>query len=661
MNYKGANNMYSYKMKKLIFLLLSLSNISVFAQSNLASIQRPVEHKEYHVSVKGNDTNEGSLPKPFKTIMAAANLAMPGDVITVHAGTYREQITPPRGGDSDKARIVYQAAKGDKVDVKGSEVIKGWEKLENDTWQVKIPNSFFGKFNPYSDLIRGDWFWPTPKERIYHTGAVYLNGDWLMEAASKQEVMNVTNEKNQLWWAEVDSTTTTIWAQFKNGDPNKEATEVNVRQAIFYPDKPFINFITVRGFTMQHAATNWAPPTAEQMGLIGTHWSRGWIIENNTIQYSKCVGISLGKYGDKWDNNQTESAEGYVGTINRALAFGWNKGTIGHHLVRNNTIAYCEQAGIVGSMGCAFSLIQGNTIHDIHIRRLFTGAEMAGIKFHGAVDVQIRNNHIYRSDMGVWLDWMAQGVQVADNLLHDNHQHDLFLEVNHGPMLVSNNVLLSKTSLLMNSSGAAFIHNIFGGKMNVVSYDSRLTPYHKPHSTFVVALHDNPGGDIQFVNNLFVNGGDASQYGSALLPVVFDGNVYTKGAIRAVSPDIKKRYGEMSKSAQGQMKKYNDQQAIERNAIIKNDFDSKARLTTESKGVYLEIAMDKNWLAEQKRKLVTTKTLVKAIIPNLSFENTDGSALIIDTDYFGKKRNAANPSPGPFEITTSGKQKIKVW
>ncbi len=121
--------------------------------------------------------------------------------------------------------------------------------------------------------------------------------------------------------------------------------------------------------------------------------------------------------------------------------------------------------------------------------------------------------------MGVWPYWMAQGVQVKNNLMHDNSL-DIFLEVDHGPMLVSNNVLLSKTSLLMNSSGAAFVHNIFGGKIDVVAYDARLTPYHKPHSTYVVVLHDNPGGDIQFINNLFVNGGDASGYSKALLPVV---------------------------------------------------------------------------------------------------------------------------------------------
>ncbi len=639
-------------MKLLHILLFVAMSLSAFAQSKSGL-------KEYHVSVNGNDANVGSVAKPFKTISAAASVAMPGDVITVHSGVYREQITPPRGGNSDQDRIVYQAAPGEKVEIKGSEIIKDWIKLDNDTWEVKIPNSFFGKFNAYSELISGDWFSPTPKDRKYHRGAVYLNGDWLMEAAQKEEVMVPADEKNPLWWAEVDSTTTIIWAQFKNTDPNKATVEINVRPTIFYPDKPFINFITLRGFTMQHAATNWAPPTAEQMGLVGTHWSKGWIIENNVIQYSKCVGIALGKYGDQYDNKDTESAEGYVGTINRALAFGWNKGTIGGHVVRNNTIAYCEQTGIVGSMGCAFSIVQGNTIHDIHIRRLFTGAEMAGIKFHGAVDVQIMDNHIYSTNMGVWLDWMAQGAQVRNNLMHDNLL-DIFLEVDHGPMLVSNNILLSSTSLLMNSSGAAFVHNIFGGKMDVIVYDARLTPFQKPHSTFVEALHDNPGGDIQFVNNLFVNGGDASQYSKALLPVVFDGNVYTKGSVRAIRNIEKSKFGEMNEKAKEQMENYKYQDATERNVVIKEDFDASVNLTKQDQEMYLEIALDKDWVM-QNRNLVTTETLTNAIVPNLPFENVDGSPVIIDIDYFGNKRNVNNPSPGPFEVTKTGKQSFKVW
>lgn len=638
----------------------------ISSQSPVISSQTPTKGREFHVSPDGSDVspdagnrNIGSKTRPFRTIMAAAEVALPGDTITVHAGIYREQITPPRGGNSPDERIVYRAAKGERVVIKGSEIIKGWKEGQGDTWEVKIPNRFFGKFNPYQDLIHGDWFFPTPKDRKYHTGAVYLNGDWLMEAANKDAMMKPVDEKNPLWWAEVDSTTTTIWAQFKGVDPNKEMVEINVRQTVFYPDRPFISFITVDGFTMEQAATNWAPPTAEQMGIIGTHWSKGWIIENNIVQYSKCVGIALGKYGDEHDNKQTESAEGYVGTINRALAFGWNKATVGSHIVRNNTIAHCEQAGIVGSLGCAYSVIQGNVIHDIFVKWLFNGAEMAAIKFHGAIDVQITGNRIFNSVLGIWLDWMAQGVQVKGNLLYKNNR-DLFMEVDHGPMLVCNNVMLSKSNLRMNASGAAFVHNLFNGSVNVIKeYDTRLTPYMLPHSTFVQSLHDNPSGDVRFINNLFVNGADVSQYSKALLPVRFEGNVYTKGAIRIRNVATNEKFDQITDTGKV-IGAYKEQPAHEQHAVVDTGFDAAVALTTTDGKGYLEIRWDKKWL-QQKRQLVTTNTLGNAIIPDLPFVNPDGSLLKISTDYFGRQRNLSNPFPGPFEFAGSGMQTIELW
>ena len=234
----------------------------------------------------------------------------------MHEGVYRERISPPRGGESDAKRIVYQAAPGEKVEIKGSEVVKNWVKVQDDVWKVTLPNSFFGSFNPYSDLIHGDWF--DPKGRQHHTGAVYLNGDWLTEAAKLDDVLKPA-AATPLWFGQVDKENTTIWAQFKGVNPNEQQVEINVRRTVFYPEKTGINYITVRGFTLRHAATPWAPPTAEQIGLIGTHWSKGWIIENNVISHSICSGIALGKYGDQWDNTSANSAEGYVKTIERGL------------------------------------------------------------------------------------------------------------------------------------------------------------------------------------------------------------------------------------------------------------------------------------------------------------------------------------------------------
>ena len=47
---------------------------------------------------------------------------------------------------------------------------------------------------------------------------------------------------------------------------------------------------------MRQAATPWSGAMSEQIGLIGTHWSKGWIIEENVISHSMNTGITLGRY-----------------------------------------------------------------------------------------------------------------------------------------------------------------------------------------------------------------------------------------------------------------------------------------------------------------------------------------------------------------------------
>ncbi len=605
---------------------------------------------QLHVATNGDDTNPGTEAAPLRTIQRAATLAQPGDIITVHGGVYRERINPPRGGTSDTAPIVYAAARGEKVEIKGSEVVKNWVKAQDDVWKVTLPNSFFGGFNPYSDLIHGDWF--DRKGRDHHTGAVYLDGDWLTEAAGLEDVLKPMG-KTPLWFGQVDKDNTTLWAQFPGVNPNEQLVEINVRRTVFYPDQPGRNYITVRGFTMRQAATPWAPPTAEQVGLIGTHWSKGWIIENNVISHSVCSGIALGKYGDQWDNTSANTAEGYVKTIERALTNGWNKDTIGHHTVSNNTISHCEQTGVVGSLGAAFSTVTGNTIHDIHVRRLFSGAEMAGIKFHAAIDTVIRSNHIYRTCGGLWLDWMAQGTRVSGNLFHDNAGPDLFVEVDHGPFVVDNNLFLSGTGLLDVSEGGAYAHNLMTGKIITQPELNRSTPYHPAHSTTVAGLSKIQGGNDRFYNNIFIGNGAGtsspekpparqpqrrsdfglSVYDEREYPLQTGGNVFYNGA-----------------------RPY----ARETNCVTRTELDPKVKVVEAGGQTMLRLNLGPE-LKQATTTLVTTALLGEARIPGLPYENPDGSALTISTDYFGKKRSKTNPTAGPFETPATGSLTLRVW
>src|ERR1039458_10813613 len=76
------------------------------------SLSIAVQATTFHVATNGSDANRGTEAAPFRTIQHAANLAQPGDVISVHEGFYRERVSPPRGGTSDANRIASPPAGG---------------------------------------------------------------------------------------------------------------------------------------------------------------------------------------------------------------------------------------------------------------------------------------------------------------------------------------------------------------------------------------------------------------------------------------------------------------------------------------------------------------------------------------------------------------------
>ncbi|MGM0572872.1 MAG: right-handed parallel beta-helix repeat-containing protein [Bacteroidota bacterium] len=634
------------KALKLLFILILVTSV--------------VTAREFHVAKTGNDKNPGTSQSPFLTIQAAANIAQPGDFITVHQGVYRERITPPRGGESETKRIIYRAAEGAKVEIKGSEIIDGWEKLTGTVWRVSIPNSFFGDYNPYKDLIHGDWF--NAMRRNHHTGEVYLNGKSFWEVAVLEDVLNPKLKKDSFdpegsiytWYCESNDENTFIYANFHGVDPNQELVEINVRVSCFYPDTTNINYITIQGFHMSQAATQWAPPTSEQIGLIGTNWSKGWIIENNIISDSKCSGITLGKYGDEFDNTSANSAEGYIETVKRALDRGWSKENIGSHIVRNNSISDCEQTGICGSMGGIFSVIENNNIYNIWTKRQFTGAEMGGIKIHASINMLVKNNRVVNTGRGIWLDWMAQGARVTANICYNNDRQDFYSEVNHGPCLVDNNLFLSLCSVWDMSQGGAYAHNLMAGRLNM-SPHHRVTPYHLPHSTEIAGYHELLGGDNRFLNNIFLRGCELnieqdnpeletrlrygteefglSAYNKSELPVMASGNAYFNGAL----PFYKE------------------------NDHLELPSAPKLRIEENEKGIILSFDFDES-LVKMKNKLVTTELLGETLISKQAFVNTDNSPIIIDVDYLRKKRDKDNPMVGPFEKAVIGEPlKIKVW
>lgn len=637
---------------------------------------------EYHVAKHGSDQSQGSLKEPFLTINKAASVAVAGDQVIVHEGLYREWVKPKFKGLSDKRRIVYQAAQGEKVVIKGSEQIKQWELIEGNVWKCVLPNTFFGDYNPYKETLFGDWV--VTIEETKHLGEVYLNGMSFYEVSNMDKLKNPTarttvhdfwrremvpvhnvEQTKYVWYCEVNTTSTTIYANFQGADPNMELVEINVRRSCFYPTETGIDYITVNGFELAQAASPWAPPTADQPALLGANWSKGWIIENNIIHDAKCSAVSLGKESSTGHNYCTirKDKPGYqyqLEAVFTAERSGWSKEKIGSHIVRYNTIYDCGQNAIVGHLGCVFSEIHHNHIYNIDLKRESYGYEIAGIKFHAALDVSIHHNKIHDCSLGIWSDWETQGTRISNNLFYRN-QRDLFVEVSHGPYMVDHNIMTSDYALDNFSQGGAYVNNLICGKMRQDKVLDRATQYHLPHSTKVAGFACIYGGDDRFYNNIFVGVEGVEGVGTAHY------KNYTT-SLEEYIEEVHKKHGDLEIFQLVEQPVYinhnsyfNGAKAFEREKsnLINSDFNPNVSIKEEGEDVYLSIELPENFHKIQG-DIYSTSSLPRVRIVDGEFENPDGSKLILDRDYLGTKVEQNCPT-GPIASLKAGKNYIKVW
>jgi hypothetical protein len=653
-----------------------------------------------HVAMTGSDRADGSAERPFHTINHAAQLAQPGDTVIVHTGEYREWVRPRYSGLSDQRRITYTAAPGEHVVIKGSERVTSWRPAEGTVWVATVPNTLFGDFNPFAEAVDGDWIVyadaGSPKK---HLGDVYLNGISFYEVTSRDAVSNpplrteatddwtgVTEPvpeptRTQLvWYAEVEDDATTIWANFHGADPTANTVEINVRRSVFYPTEHHVDYITVRGFELAHATSPWAPPTADQPGLIGPNWAKGWIIEDNRIHDAKCAAISIGKEASTGHNAATVRRDkpGYqyqLESVFAARQVGWDREHVGSHLIRGNVIHDCGQAGIVGHLGGAFSTIEDNHIYDIALKREFYGYEIAGIKLHAAIDVTIRHNRIHGCSLGTWLDWQAQGTRVSRNLFYDNRR-DLFVEVSHGPYLVEHNVFASPASLELFSQGGAFVNNLVCGTVALEPVLDRPTPFHVPHSTQVAGYAAIHGGDDRHVGNIYLGGNGAPAYGPtgrAGPSVVqgtagYNGHPPTKEDFLALVSDVTRgdheRFADVKQPVYIHDNVYGEGASgydAEQNAVILPGPRTHATIVDEGDEVYLEAFLPPSF--DDVHVAVTTGADLEPVrFVDAEFEEPDGTPAlpIVDLTGFVKTRQGVYPA-GPLATLASGTSRTRVW
>jgi len=447
---------------KLLLSALLCSGLFEAMPSSPASAEVPpvVNGRVIHVAKSGSDANPGTAAQPYLTINRAAQAAMPGDAVVVHAGLYRETVKPARGGTDEAHRIVYTNAGDGEVVIKGSEEVDSWTRHNGDVWRVTLPNSFFGDYNPYTTRHPqgggGDFF------PVYTAGDVYLDE---VAYSQKGSLGNVQSAPGT-WYAETSGGSTTIYANFDGADPNVGLAEINVRKQIFAPDVWGLGYITVDGFTIKHAANTYSDfpgsPSRRQAGAISVFGGLKWIIQNNIVINARTIAIDIGLTNDEWAGNRP-------GTTRTNFR---NTALYGSHIVRNNYIAKSGQSGIAGVFSWNSDILY-NRIEDTNYRGEFSGAETAPIKVHYMNEGLIKGNYIRNSkggnSAGIWTDWGNQNVRVTGNVVM-NAPWGFYAEAVHGPILVDNNVFIGNSDIrMLDATGVVFANNLFvdNGNINV--------------------------------------------------------------------------------------------------------------------------------------------------------------------------------------------------
>lgn len=585
-----------------------------------------VRARDIHVAKTGDDGNPGNEAAPYLTIGKAAAEAVPGDVVMIHNGTYREWVKPARGGASETRRITYRAFPGHNPVIKGSEQIKTWVRENGNVWRADVPNTLFGADHPYiltmgtkkhtmasGALLTGVF---VLGGKNHHLGNVYLDGEAYSEKFSRPAV----DTESGTWYTEQNGSATRIWANFGSADPNTRLAEILVRECVFAPTTPNLNYITLDGLTMRQAACGWAENNNFQSALLKTKGGHHWIIQRCLISDARCVGISSATH----TNHNSDIR------------------VVGRHIVRNNTIERCGEGGISGMFGWSGSVIEGNLIQNINPKREFGGYEGGGIKVHNTADLLIKGNiirHIsfaFGNAPGIWVDWRNQGIRITGNVIYGIEGPDsIFFEMNRGVMLVDNNVIIGDP-VRFGAERTVFVHNLLVNAGHAGFSDrSRTFGYYKPHTLEPAGTPASPVVKLaaRDYNNIILNKGlIAGQSGSQA-----NHNVYYNGAQKLPGHDA--------------------------DSIVESNFNAEFQHTDSENGVTIRFN------ATKAPGAVACPPVRYGFIGAFSYPNgmkqgmqdREGNQIDINKDMLGNPRSTVRPMAGPFEFLREGRNTFTLY
>jgi len=298
-------------------------------------------------------------------------------------------------------------------EIRGSDIWGGWTRLSNGTYisSRTVPNFYQEDVSCEPNTQRCAW-----PEQVFVDGA-------------PQE--------------QVSSSSTPAPGQFKVESGRKvvlgsssigKMVEVTVRKH-WITGTSSADGVTIRGFTMRHAANDWrcgAIQSREPSTGSGSTFSScrqktdgsAWTVENNRLLHAAGAILSV----------RTNNAR----ILNNVIAYG---GQLGIHnpkddsliednnIHHNNTERFCISAG-----SCTGYSTDGNSTASNFL------VESGGVKIAGGqARVTVRNNEIaFNRGQGLWFDVQTSGMKAVANRVHNNARRGIFCEISFGCQITNN-------------------------------------------------------------------------------------------------------------------------------------------------------------------------------------------------------------------------------
>jgi len=420
---------------------------------------------DYFVATEGNDNNDGSFERPFKTFKKALSVMTPGDTLVVFGGTYHEQLFVNKSGTED-AWLRFKAYANDTVIIDGTGIT--------------------------TDSLSGLWYGMI---RITDVNYISIDGFTVINSPSSAifvadgHHISITNNRTK------DSQNPGIFAWYVD-DLLIDGNEVE--SACLHPDSG-LEDISLR-YNKRVTLCNNFIHHSDSIGIDVAGGVQDALVYNNLIEYT-----GLGIYVDSWD-----------GDLSNVQIY--------HNISRYNNVGVCvntENGGTVNNVQVFDNLIFGNTDDGMVIG--WGGVEGQTLTIS---NVHFYANQIYDNlGDGVVIYGQANStieqIFVYNNFIYNNLGCGIVVSgiTPHLPYSLDNIWLVNNTIIRNGSettwaSGGIFIsnHENAGGKMDNITIQNNIVDNNYTFSIAVWPWGKQPN-KITISYNLIQGYRNAGSYG----------------------------------------------------------------------------------------------------------------------------------------------------